>query len=485
MKSENIIYSEFLNFEKEKDLFSIEYKSFRLWEYSRMLFYIEFFAKAQNLSDILPSLKQKQPKQKARFISKHCLNFNLKNIGQHDILLMGNPRRIKQHGDYYYDIYTDPITNILKDFSSITIEDPFWGLFPNSELSHYKPITKNIYYLDKIEKKFFLNWENDKYAKYKKDLEIIFKKIVDAFFIEFKYDLSNVIELCISKIIYFIEYESLYSKILEKINPKIIFLFYHPHHSEWLMNYVAQKKGIPVIDIQHGIMGDFEPIWHKFKDKSKNHVLPNYIFSFSKKLTLLNDVILKDKIMYVGYPFLEQKFNEYKDLVEKKHSKKYILFVSQTNIGKKLFKIALDLAKILDDYPEYKILYKLHPYESQFTYSCLEKHNFKIINNQNKDIYFYQAISDIQIGVYSTAIYEGVRFNLSTIIIENLTGGQECLKFLKGVEGVYSAKSAQDIFKIIESSPQKTKPQNSLWTNFSESLYRKKVFEIIKETKKE
>ena len=46
-----------------------------------------------------------------------------------------------------------------------------------------------------------------------------------------------------------------------------------------------------------------------------------------------------------------------------------------------------------------------------------KKHLIEIIEDKNRTLYQLFASSDIQIGVYSTGIYEGLGFNLKTFII--------------------------------------------------------------------
>ncbi len=112
-------------------------------------------------------------------------------------------------------------------------------------------------------------------------------------------------------------------------------------------------------------------------------------------------------------------------------------------------------------------------------YRCLRKENITIINNLDKDLYYYANISSIQIGVYSTAIYEGTSFNTTTIIVDGIMGSQEAMKVLKNIQGVYCAKTAKEAFDIILNNPEKTPTDMSLWTPVNKNLYNKYVKQII------
>lgn len=95
-----------------------------------------------------------------------------------------------------------------------------------------------------------------------------------------------------------------------------------------------------------------------------------------------------------------------------------IIFVSQGTIGNKLSRLAVDLCERLKD-GEYKIIYKLHPEEYmgwKTRYPWLAESKIQVIDSLEHNIYEYFAGCDIQIGVYSTAIYEGMGFGLKTYI---------------------------------------------------------------------
>jgi hypothetical protein len=107
-------------------------------------------------------------------------------------------------------------------------------------------------------------------------------------------------------------------------------------------------------------------------------------------------------------------------------NKNQILFISQGVIGKYLSEFAYNIAKKLEDCEEkYEIIYKLHPGEYsnwQNNYSYLKKceklANFHIIDSSEISLYELFSKSEYQVGVFSTAIYEGLLFNCKTFIVD-------------------------------------------------------------------
>ena len=123
----------------------------------------------------------------------------------------------------------------------------------------------------------------------------------------------------------------------------------------------------------------------------------------------------------MGFPYFENRVNKYKQNLnlKEKNDKKKILFISQASIGDKLVKLACELNNIIDN-EKYEIIYKLHPGEFSIwkeKYKELRNYSIKTIANEI-DLYELFSKSSIQVGAYSTAIYEGLGFGLDTYIYQ-------------------------------------------------------------------
>ncbi len=102
--------------------------------------------------------------------------------------------------------------------------------------------------------------------------------------------------------------------------------------------------------------------------------------------------------------------------------KKQILFISQKTIGSKLSKFAVELSQIKN--LGYRIIYKLHPFEVSSwkeDFPWLVQSNIDIVDHQGVNLYQLFAESEVLVGVYSTAIFEGLSFNLKTFLVD-ITG---------------------------------------------------------------
>ena len=99
-----------------------------------------------------------------------------------------------------------------------------------------------------------------------------------------------------------------------------------------------------------------------------------------------------------------------------------MLILSQAALGQKIMQETL---KYMDSFSGYQILYKLHPeeyqmYKSYSDYKTLSLHkNIQFIEECN--LYEMMAKSEVQIGVFSTALYEGLGLSCNTFLY-NLNG---------------------------------------------------------------
>ena len=78
------------------------------------------------------------------------------------------------------------------------------------------------------------------------------------------------------------------------------------------------------------------------------------------------------------------------------------------------------MSKIMDT-DKYEIVYKLHPkeYDSwKHDYPWLIDSNIEVIDSNLNDVYYYMAKANLQIGCNSTVLFEGLGFNLDTVILK-------------------------------------------------------------------
>jgi hypothetical protein len=172
---------------------------------------------------------------------------------------------------------------------------------------------------------------------------------------------------------------------------------------------------IPVIELQHGTIHKYHFAYSFPGSRRTKRTFPDYLFTFGdfwKKC--VEFPIKKDCIFSVGYPFLEKEAAKYFEVIKKNQ----ILFISQGSSGKELSKFAVDVTNYSD--LNYNVVYKLHPgeyhrWKREYPWLYKERDKIKIVE-ESIPLYRLMAESKTQVGVSSTAIYEGLYFGLNTYI---------------------------------------------------------------------
>ena len=251
---------------------------------------------------------------------------------------------------------------------------------------------------------------------------------------------------------------------------------------------VCKEKGIPTVELQHGIITETDPIINKCFDRSQIRSATDYIFAFGEDLLNRNYSTVDPKnILNIGFPFLKSKLSQ--DIKKPdfmKEGKKYILVVSQSTIGKYLAKFAGKLSALLKG-TEYEIIFKYHPQEFSRDYEETKKDNIIEIRNE-VDTYTIQKFSELQAGVYSTALFEGIGFYLPTLILENVYGADSILNVCNKMNsGIYKINSADEVLKYLK-NPENYKPTESdvqlLWSNSDLEEEEKTIKSLMRTRKK-
>ena len=323
-----------------------------------------------------------------------------------DVMFVGHPRRKKEDDDYWWDIYCDPIHESC-NFDAVHFEKPYL-------LQHRQPSkTENIRYLDlihfsgTIQRKLGFHkveLSNNKRQK----IEEIEQEIATHFGIQ-----VNIEDIIVDSLQKRRSLLWLYSQLLKRVKPEIVVVVVS-YGKETIIE-ACKNQEIPVVELQHGVIHD-RHFGYSYPGSRTKEMFPDYLFTFGDFWKdNVEFPIPNDRVLSVGYPYLEQTKRKYEDV----QLKNQILFISQGNIGKKLSKFALKV----DQHPEIKheVVYKLHPGEYDRwmdEYPWLVDADFEVVDNPNRQLYQLFAESKVQIGVGSTAIYEGLCFDLETYVYD-------------------------------------------------------------------
>lgn len=427
------IITKFEKIEEELKLFDLQHEGLPIWEIVRFGVFSKLnntINKRKNIYSDKFSVRKKLLKIFFNFIKSF---YQLKQITQADILVLNHPRRFDLDGKMY-DIYTDTFVHNLQ-YSYVVFENMF-------QLEHHKNVfAKNLFYLDypKIIARVYSNFYG---VKLSTTLEKKVFKLEQVLLEEFNVDL-NLRSYIIREVTRFKKLLIPFKRLLTIIDPKIIIEVVNYSRPNKVFNFLANQMNIPVIELQHGTMGPYH-LGYSYPEfiKNKLKTFPNIIFvwgHFWKYQTRFP--IDSGNVIVTGFPYLEKKMKN-----TNSGERKDILIISQPTISEKFILEIIELSKLLQN-DSRTIYFKLHPSElenAQYVYREVYKlTNVKVIDINSISIYDLFNKCSIQIGVYSTALIEGIAFELKTIIIK--LPGWEYFEKMQGMENFIFVNSVAEL----------------------------------------
>ena len=206
----------------------------------------------------------------------------------------------------------------------------------------------------------------------------------------------------------------LYSILFKIKRPKEVYVVVS--YGQGDITFAAKKLGIPVVELQHGVISQFH-LGYSFPSRvRKLDYFPDRIYLWSQYWkSQLFAPISADAISIREFDYLKVMREKYRGVVKKKQA----IILSQGALGDR---IAVAISKNLEIFSSLKLIYKLHPGEYgryQYYKKLMElKSSGQVEVVEECDLYQIFAESQYQIGVFSTALFEGVEFGCKTILID-------------------------------------------------------------------
>lgn len=340
------------------------------------------------------------------------------------VMISSHPRRVLHEG-MYECTYTSILAEALPDALLLERPNPYEHLDPIPE--------KNILYVDRsiIESNIFYKWIDivckKKKANLLKEIKQQIGPVLDEInrVYQVNFSIEHYTMAVYRHILLYRSKRKYYEKLIKKYKPKVIMEVVSYLPECLILSELGKKYRIPTIELQHGVIDATHPAYN-FGPGVDLPQLPDYIFEFSDYWkAVAPKTFSQEQIKVVGYPYFERELKKYKKEKtepEKENFTKKICFISQWTIGTALSQLAIRLEQLLKEAGEnYKIYYKLHPGEYKDwkeKYPWLLNSDIEVI--KQGDISLYEMFSEchIQIGVASTAIFEGMGFGLKTLIYQ-------------------------------------------------------------------
>ncbi|MGB0454580.1 MAG: hypothetical protein ACPGJV_12805, partial [Bacteriovoracaceae bacterium] len=303
------------------------------------------------------------------------------------------------------------------------------------------------------------------------------QKVSTAFKEEFQSPIK-IEEIIRNKLIEFKAGYTVYRTLLKILKPKVL-LCVVSYNREALIQ-AAKDLGIKTAEIQHGTLNQFHFGYSYPENFHQKKYFPDYFFSFGPHWSEGTKLPLpKSKIMNTGFPEFENEANDYKGLEREEGE---ILFISQGSVGIELSKFAAKLSKALKESSRSeRVRYRLHPGEVtdwKVRYPWLnESENIEIVTGLKEPLYASFAKAQHLVGVYSTAMYEGIGFGLNSYIYQ--MNGAERMEMLVDLGLAKKAISPEDILKSFEQKEALKDHSEALFSRQSKVVFDQAITAIF------
>jgi len=255
-------------------------------------------------------------------------------------------------------------------------------------------------------------------------------------------NLSGLIKSLVAKAV---AEEKIAENILKKMRPSVVGSVVAYGHAA-AFHSVSKKLGIKNFELQHGAVTD-NHLGYSYPPGKNIAIFPEYFLSYGDYWSdNASFPIDKSKILSVGCV----DFETIREQASNKSSE-CILFVSQNVNYKEMLVYAMHLAKLL---PDEMILFKLHPKlcnDVAVVGDILDNNsapNLGIISQSEVTIGDLLIRSKCQIGVFSTAIYEGIGIGVPTVILQ--LNGWQVMKKLEEMRLVKFVSTVNELLAAFE-----------------------------------
>lgn len=439
-------YRRFLEFESDLSLFGWRENDVPLWERLRFSVYISVLQSSGVFGQSQSSIK----KDTSDFIRGGYLwarNIAFRNPffgDEHDLLIWGHQRRKQLDDDYWWDLYVDPL------FEDLSLDSQY--IESDHNLTHHRPPkTSNVDYLDLI------TFASTIYRRLSPGRE----RLTSSRVAEIEAELNerfgvniDVGRLAYEELTDRRVYLPLYRRLLERVSPEVAFVVVG--YGREIFIEACDEADIPVVELQHGTIDKYH-LGYSFPGDREKQFAPDFLFSFGPAWTDGVELPIEEENVFpVGYQHLEREYERYRDTERREE----VVFISQGTVGERLSKLAADLAANLQR--NRTITYKLHPGEYERwrgEYPWLWESNVNVVADE---VPLYELLSraSTQVGVYSTAVYEGIRFGTPTVLVN--TNGISHMERLVSEHDVPVVSDAGELQTVL-SSIEETKIDSELF----------------------
>lgn len=455
-----------LMIEEKYNLLDESFSGLPIWNIIREVLFFECHAVMQGKETGLPDFQLLSHKN-IPYINEYNKHYlKPESIGNHDVIFITNPRKVLLPTGYYQTII-DPIYEMIsRKNDCIILEEPSYVCEIRNAQQHYKPSNDNVYFTDIYEHECIdrIQMNSDK-------VKIISEKVM--YYVKIYEDELNIKvseKICnrlVQRVLFFYFMEDRITELLQFIAPKYVMVYFFPSAFKVLFVYACKKMGIPIFELQHGLVSEDFPYEHHVLNNNKLQIKSDVYLGFGDLSIYRDDFSHKEEdIVNIGFAYLDRQKSRVKNYksVRGEGERKNILVISQPIISVELMDLCDRIYELVGD--DYNIIYKQHPLDSV---EISFRHKDIIVKSNKDSIYDIYPEVDVVIGASSTAMFEAVYLGIPSVVIEFIEESKELYPIMKKIHGISFLKRVEDIDEVLRGIQEPDDSINNFYICFSES----------------
>lgn len=413
-----------LEYEQQNRLFERHYRDFYYWEYIRFDIFENIICPTDNA---IPDRTQNNKVSITRIgVLKRALKLLWKNFiflknKKCNILITEEPNQYNAEGNFYESMITTAVADhykeealllarfvIKEEEKKLRYPDTYFMVIPALKLS----IINKVYRL----------WGIDKRVKRKirTELDDVVKQIYA--FTKIQLDINDICNNAYNAYLTRKIYYRYYKKLLSNKKPELIVEYCYYSFNNMILNEAAKSKGIPTIELQHGVMGPKHAAYNLISSEAVK-IIPDFIFIFSEFWKDCTRFPLDNTCVIVtGSCDYDLKIKKYPKI--KNNDKLEILFIGQIN--ELIFEVALKTCEHIkkNNLTQYSVCYRKHPREKVNYFEKYAETNkysdiLSVVSCDDEDVYYSLSRACAVVSMASTVLYESVAYDLPIFIIKS------------------------------------------------------------------
>ncbi len=439
---------DFVDFETKEDLFDIRMRGHGLWDYLRYRIFQEFL-------NFKPDyFKKRQSQNRFKRVLEMVLSVASMAFSffwprrTYDLVILNYDRRNTIDGKQV-NIHFYPLIKALQDKFRILLVDPselhtpLKGIYPCDSI-RWRP----YYLIDRFKNR------SDQFTPEESTLlSSLQTKLHDHFGV-----MLDIEKIAREDFLFPLRQLRRYKNLFERTATKVV-LFCDNGNMKAAIE-AAHSIGVKAVDYQHSLISEVN-VLYTYPDlpHPPTQTLSDVIFTYGEYWN--SQYNLPSRRIAVGFPYMEKRKADAIAKMKSIKDRDLNLILISGSYSKDIFiKAAMELA---DRIPKLTIYYKLRleDYEGwrdRYPSEFAAKKNIKVIDNNDVSLYEYLALCRYQIGVNSTALVEGMAFDLTTFILK--TGWYEEMRNFYENGHAFLTESADEIARLIQQGARPQAPLN-------------------------